>query len=357
MTTDVRTRTAEPADAAAVARIYVDSWNAGFAGLLPDRVFDDAQVDRWREDLGSLGSLSSPGSPTTRWRIGEVDGIPVGFVGTGPSRDPVCDGIGELDTIAVDPARWHEGIGRHLLQAAHADLADAGFADAILWTLRDAARTRAFYAAAGWRPTGAARDDGRQIALGRVVAGAAERVRDALAAVPRVGHLPRSQQGYAALDRALPIGHGQTNSQPTTVRQLLTALDPRPGQRVLDVGSGSGWTTALLARLVGPDGSVLGLERVPELVTFGRACLAPRAMPWARIEPADPGVLGAPGQGPFDRILVSAMATEVPAELIAQLRRGGILVVPAAGEVWRVTHAGERHSLGRFAFVPLVAAR
>jgi len=183
---------------------------------------------------------------------------------------------------------------------------------------------------------------------------AEERVRAAMQVIARERHLPPSQLGYAGLDRALPIGHGQTNSQPSTVRQMLTALDPRPGQRVLDVGSGSGWTTALLAELVGPDGWVLGLERLPELVAVGRNALATWGMPWARIEPADPAALGAPDQAPFDRILVSAMAAEVPESLVAQLAPHGILVVPADGQVWRVEASGARTSLGRYVFVPLI---
>ncbi len=182
---------------------------------------------------------------------------------------------------------------------------------------------------------------------------AVERVDAAFAASPRTRHLPPDQQGFAGLDRALPIGHGQTNSQPRTVRDMLLALDPQPGQRVLDVGSGSGWTTVLLARLVGPAGSVLGLEVVPELVEAGRVALAAAGLPWARIEAAEPGVLGAPGRAPFDRILVSAMATAVPAALVEQLSADGVLVVPAGGRLWRVTRT-ERVELGRYVFVPLV---
>ena len=183
----------------------------------------------------------------------------------------------------------------------------------------------------------------------------ARRVAAAFARAPRAGHLPRAQRQYAALDRALPIGHGQTNSQPSTVRAMLEALDAQPGHRVLDVGSGSAWTTVLLAHLVGPTGTVLGLERVPELVAFGRQRLAAAAVPWARIEAAEPGALGAAAAAPFDRILVSAMADRVPLELVAQLRRThGVLVAPAEGQLWRVTGAGDRRSLGRYLFVPLV---
>ena len=107
----------------------------------------------------------------------------------------------------------------------------------------------------------------------------------------RADFLPPGQVRHAKLDQPLPIGHGQTNSQPTTVRHLLQWLDPCPDQRVLDVGAGSGWTTALLGHLVGPGGSVAGVEAVPELVEFGRANVAAYGMSWVRIEPAVPGVL------------------------------------------------------------------
>src|SRR5690606_26842507 len=96
-------------------------------------------------------------------------------------------------------------------------------------------------------------------------AAADDAVAAALRAVDRRSFLPRAQRRWAGQDRPLAIGHGQTNSQPSTVAAMLRLLDVRPGARVLDVGSGSGWTTALLAVLVGPEGSVLGVERDPDL--------------------------------------------------------------------------------------------
>ena len=96
------------------------------------------------------------------------------------------------------------------------------------------------------------------------------RLRAAFDHVDRADFLPWGQRRFAATDAAIRIGHGQTNSQPSTVRDMLRLLDVGPGMRVLDVGCGSGWTTALLGDLVGPAGSVVGVEIVPALVSWGR---------------------------------------------------------------------------------------
>ena len=134
----------------------------------------------------------------------------------------------------------------------------------------------------------------------------------------------------------------------------------REGDRVLDVGSGSGWTTAILAQLVGPAGSVLGLEIVADLVEQGSSNVARAGVPWARIRAADPSRLGAPDEAPFDRILVSAMADTMPRELEDQLAADGILVVPVAGWMLRVRRDAAAPggvvvtSHGAYRFVPLV---
>ena len=178
----------------------------------------------------------------------------------------------------------------------------------------------------------------------------------AFAAVPRVGFLPKAAADRASFDGPIAIGHGQTNSQPRTVANMLRLLAVHPGQRVLDVGSGSGWTTALLARLTGPTGSVLGVEIVPELVAWGVRNLSRCDLDWAQIEAADPDMLGRPERGPFDRILVSAEARALPGELVDQLADGGRLVVPVTGTLLLV----ERRQGGRvvtehghYRFVPL----
>lgn len=183
-----------------------------------------------------------------------------------------------------------------------------------------------------------------------------DRVAGAFAAMPRELFLPAGQRRSAAYDGPLPIGHGQTNSQPTTVEAMLRLLEVQRGHKVLDVGCGSGWTTALLAHLTGPTGRVLGVELEPDLVEFGTDNLDLADVPWASIHEATPGVLGLPGAAPFHRILVSAMARRLPDELVAQLHTGGVMVVPVDGTMLRVSCSMRAVSVtrhGAYRFVPL----
>ncbi len=178
----------------------------------------------------------------------------------------------------------------------------------------------------------------------------------AFLAVPRTGFLPRSQRRQAGFDGPLMIGHGQTNSQPRTVDAMLRLLDVQPGQRVLDVGSGSGWTTALLAQLTGSAGEVWGVELERDLVEFGSRNLAATDQPWASIREAVPGVLGLPDLAPYDRILVSAEPRTLPQELVDQLADGGRMVIPVSGTMLRATRDGDDLDVtehGGYRFVPL----
>jgi len=185
------------------------------------------------------------------------------------------------------------------------------------------------------------------------------RLRDAFTAVGRQGFLPEAQRRFASEDHPLDIGWSQTNSQPTTVANMLELLDVHEGQRILDVGAGSGWTTALLGHLVGPTGRVVGVELVPELATWGAANVGHHPLPWATVEASEPGMLGKPIEGPYDRILVSAGAGDLPDALVKQLADDGLLVIPVQGEmllVHRMTDGSTsvtRH--GSYAFVPLLA--
>jgi protein-L-isoaspartate(D-aspartate) O-methyltransferase len=185
-----------------------------------------------------------------------------------------------------------------------------------------------------------------------------DRLAEAFTAVPRRDFLPAGQQAFGDLDQALDIGYGVTNSQPTTVRNMLALLDPQPGDHVLDVGSGSGWTTALLAHLVGPSGSVIGVERIAALVESSRRAIVPLSRFGAvSVFEAEAGVLGWPAEALYDRILVSAVATIVPPALLEQLAVGGVLVIPVDGVMLRVVLTPEGPTVdehGRYAFVPLI---
>lgn len=181
-------------------------------------------------------------------------------------------------------------------------------------------------------------------------------VAEAFAAVAREDFLPGEVRELAREDQALPLGYGQTNSQPRTVANMLRLLRAESGHRVLDVGAGSGWSTALLGHIVGETGEVLGTELVPELTKEAARAVAQYSMSWASIRQADPGVLGAPDAAPFHRILVSADAEELPDQLVDQLADGGVMVIPVRAEMLHVEKRGDevvttRH--GPYSFVPL----
>jgi len=151
----LKIRPAGPGDVEAIVRIYVDSWNAGFGPRMPAIEADAARLSRWRKDLS--------GSSATRWWLAERGDETVGFVGIGPSRDPIDPDLGELDTIAVDPRIWRTGVGKALMSIALEGLRSEGYHSAVLWTLSDYPQAESFYIATGWRPNGATRQDGRQI--------------------------------------------------------------------------------------------------------------------------------------------------------------------------------------------------
>jgi protein-L-isoaspartate(D-aspartate) O-methyltransferase len=162
------------------------------------------------------------------------------------------------------------------------------------------------------------------------------RIQQAFKVMERRHFLPEDLRSEADDDRPLPIGYGQTNSQPSTVYQMLVWLDPQPGEKILDVGSGSGWTTALLSRLVGSGGVVYAVEIVPELVTIGeRNC---DALYIENVHFFKAGKkAGLPIYAPYDRILVNAGAKELPNELVEQLKPGGKMVVPVRHTVLEIT--------------------
>lgn len=184
-----------------------------------------------------------------------------------------------------------------------------------------------------------------------------DRLEDAFRAIKRQDFVVAGDENMAWQDRPLPIGYNQTISQPTTVRMMLDWLDARPGHKVLDVGSGSGWTTALLSHLVGPDGSVCAVERIPELVEFGRINCQKYNLKNIKFYTAS-REYGLLSEAPFDRILVSAAAHEIPNGLIDQLGTKGRLVIPVQSDILVIERTPDNKLLTQthhgFAFVPLI---
>lgn len=164
----------------------------------------------------------------------------------------------------------------------------------------------------------------------------------------------------AYLDEALPIGYGATISQPTTVAFMLELLQCQPGQKVLDIGTGSGWKTALLAELVESAGQIFTIERVPELVEQAKKNLSSFAYQNINFIVGD-GSKGLSSQAPFDRIVVSAAAKSFPEVLKNQLTVGGRLVLPVGEgvqDIVAVTRLSEdewdEEKYPGFVFVPLI---
>lgn len=154
-----------------------------------------------------------------------------------------------------------------------------------------------------------------------------ERIEQALRNVDRTGFVREGYGVEAYEDYAIPIGEDQTISQPTTVVYMLETLNVQLGHQVLDVGCGSGWTTALLAHLVGKDGGVVGVEINDTLAEFGQKNLAKPDFPQATIRQAN-AMEDTQPEAPFDRILASAAAPQIPDMLTRQLKKGGVLVMP-----------------------------
>jgi len=184
-----------------------------------------------------------------------------------------------------------------------------------------------------------------------------EDIINAFRSIDRADFIPEDSRPFAHLDKPVHIGYQQTISQPTTVAFMLELLGAQWGEKILDIGSGSGWTTALLGNIVGPEGSVLGLERVEQLVTFGQENLTKYNLPQARIERAGT-TLGRSKEAPFDRILISAAARSFPEELLSQVREGGVIVLPVRNAIWRVVRIEHQPSIEKFegyVFVPLIS--
>jgi protein-L-isoaspartate(D-aspartate) O-methyltransferase len=187
------------------------------------------------------------------------------------------------------------------------------------------------------------------------------RVMTAMASVPRHAFVPPVEEAYAYINNALPIGHGQTISQPYIVALMTDLLDPRPDHSVLEIGTGSGYQAAILSELVR---HVYSIEVIPELAAEASERLQRLGYRNVSVRAGD-GNAGWPEHAPYDGIIVTAAATQVPAALLAQLRNGGRMIIPVGTNGSQELLLIEKSASGvvsergilPVAFVPLVGGR
>ena len=183
---------------------------------------------------------------------------------------------------------------------------------------------------------------------------------EAFSKVHRREFIPNDFHAQAEANISLPIGHGQTISQPLIVAFMLELLELHKGQNILDIGSGSGWTTALLAHVVGETGHVSALEVIPELCAYGEKNVnkfgfIKKGIVQFHCQSAENGFVE---NAPYDRILVSASADRILIAFKEQLKVGGKMVIPINNEIWFVEKKGLAdfviEKFSGFSFVPFV---
>ena len=187
-----------------------------------------------------------------------------------------------------------------------------------------------------------------------------EKIIKAFEEIKRIDFLPENVKDLAELNEALPIGRGQTISQPLVVAFMLELLKPEKGDKILDIGSGSGWTSALLAHIVGKEGKIIAIEIIPELTEFGKKNVEKYNFVEKGIVKfvcAD-GSKGYENEAPFDKILASASARQIPKVWKEQLKIGGRIVTPIGSSIWLFLKKSDKEFEGTeypgFVFVPLI---
>ena len=183
---------------------------------------------------------------------------------------------------------------------------------------------------------------------------------EAFKKINRADFVPESEGEMAYYNIPLPIGYNQTISQPLTVAFTLELLEPKKGEKILDIGAGSGWQTALLSELVGEEGKVIAIERIPELKNMaeknvGKYGFAEKGI--ARIILGD-GSKGYPEEAPYDKIVAAAYVKKIPACWKEQLKIGGRIVAPVGEQMTVLDKTGpdkfEQKQYFAFLFVPLI---
>ena len=180
---------------------------------------------------------------------------------------------------------------------------------------------------------------------------------DAWRKIDRADFVPPNEKANAYENRPLPIGLGQTISQPQVVALMLELLQPKKGEKILDVGSGSGWQSALLAEIVGEKGEVTAIERIPELFAIGKSNL--RKYNFRNIESVlGDGTAMIKPNGYYDKIIVAASGDSIPEALKSELKVAGTMIIPIEESIFVLTKVGDEHFSKKefpgFLFVPLM---
>ncbi len=184
-----------------------------------------------------------------------------------------------------------------------------------------------------------------------------EKILDAFKKVPRENFVLQKYRAEAYFDEPLPIGYGQTISQPTTVAIMTSALEPDKGDKILEIGAGSGYQAAIISELIGDKGKLYTLERIKELASFAKQNL--KSYKNVSVIHAD-GTKGYAKAAPYDRIIVTAAASELPLQIFKQLKEKGTMVIPIEDHLFKIAKQKSKpvmEDLGLFAFVPLVIGK
>lgn len=184
---------------------------------------------------------------------------------------------------------------------------------------------------------------------------------EAFGKIDRLDFVPENLKSEAYLNQPLPIGFGQTISQPLTVAFMLELLEPKPGEKILDVGAGSGWVSALLAQIVGEKGRICAIERIPELCEFGKQNIAKYNFIGKGVVEfiCGDGSKGYQSEAPYDKIIAAAASEEIPRAWKEELKIGGRLVMPLGHSIVVLDKVSqsefEKKEFFGFSFVPLIS--
>jgi protein-L-isoaspartate(D-aspartate) O-methyltransferase len=188
-----------------------------------------------------------------------------------------------------------------------------------------------------------------------------KKVADAMDKVERHRFLPAGMESIAYVDSPLGIGEGQTISAPHMVGMMASGLDLLPGQKVLEIGGGSGYHAAIIAELVRPDGHVYSIERIQSLADRAKRNLESAGYAELVTTIVADGSKGCPLYAPYDRISVACGAPDVPPPLFEQLKEGGKMLIPVGGRTYqqlylvtKVDGKMKKDDMGSVLFVPLI---